>query len=66
MTCEGFYYTAGPAYDIADNAVWEPLLRRIKSGMYHGLFAVPPADTFSKVRGDPGELPALRGTEGAD
>ena len=66
MTCEEFDYASGPAYDNADNAVWEPLLGRIKSGVYTGLFAVPPSDTFLKSRGDPGQPPALRGTDGAD
>ena len=66
MECDEYDVINGPAFDIADNSVWEPLLGRIQSGHYSGLFAVPPSDTFLKARGDPGEPLALRGTDGAD
>ena len=37
----------GPHCDLADDAIWQPLVSRIKSGDFMALMAGPPCGTFS-------------------
>ena len=37
----------GPQSDLADEAVWTPIIEDIKGGEYDGGFAGPPCSTFS-------------------
>ena len=54
----------GPARDLADNAVFEPIIPAVLAGEYAGSLASPDCSTFSKVRNMPGGPPPLRGVDG--
>jgi hypothetical protein len=54
FTVEAYDILNGAAGDLSDDAVWDPLLRRIKSGIYTVAVISPPCSTFSRVRNVPG------------
>lgn len=54
----------GPARDLADNAVFDPIIPAVLAGEYVGALASPDCSTFSKVRNMPGGPPPLRGVDG--
>lgn len=56
----------GKAGDLADDAVWRPLLTRIHNGEFACLVAGPPCSTFSRARLIPGGPPPLRGLTGKE
>ena len=49
----------GPARDLADNTVFEPIIPAVLAGEYAGSLASPDCSTFSKVRNMPGGPPLL-------
>ena len=63
---DDYDFANGEQYDLTDDAVWEPLHKRIKTGDYLAIFSSPPCGTFSRVRNVPGGPPPLRGTAGAE
>ena len=56
----------GSQYDILDDAVWDPLWKKVQARGFCAAIASPPCSTFSRVRNVPGGPPPLRGTEGSE
>lgn len=63
---EDFDIANGPKYDLAGDANWGPLYKRITAGEYRAIFSSPPCEAFSRVRNAPRGPPPLRGTVGPD
>ena len=55
--CEDYDLANGSQFDLVDDAVWEPLLRRITVGEYAACIACPMCATFSKLLNLPGPPP---------
>ena len=55
----------GAQFDIADDAVWDPLHAQLRAGQFSAAMISPPCGTFSRLRNAPGGPPPLRGTTGA-
>ena len=66
FTVAAFDIVAGPAGDLADDAIWDPLLERLRRGEFFAVIVSPPCGTFSRVRMLPGGPPPLRGITGKD
>ena len=69
LECVNYDILNGSQFDLVDDAVWEPLLRRIDAGEYAACFACPMCATFSKLLNLPGPHPyatlrVLAGTVG--
>ena len=45
----------GPHCNIADDFIWDPLLKRIEANEFIAMVAAPPCGTFSRVRNLPGD-----------
>ena len=56
----------GEQYDLTDDAVWDPLLCRLRNREFTVAFISPPCGTFSRVRMLPGGPPVLRGVTGKE
>ena len=61
---DSYDITEGDHQNIADDAVWDPIMARLKAGDYAVLLASPPCSSFSRLRGTPGGPPALRAVDG--
>lgn len=62
VECKEFDIINGSSQDLADDAVWGPLLAGLQSNQYAGVVSFPPSATFSKKRPDAND--SLRGSEG--
>lgn len=54
----------GPCFDLADDAVWQPLFSDISSGKFSGLLTLLPNDTFQNENGSSAVMP-MRGQSGS-
>ena len=54
------------AQDLSDDAVWDPIERKLQEGKYACLFAPPPCNSFSRLRGLPAGPPAVRSPNGPE
>ena len=63
---ESFDIINGSGFDLSDDAIWEPLHKRIVSGEFAAVVASPPCGTFSRLRSIPGGPPPLHGILGRD
>ena len=53
--------------DLADDAVWGPIKRKLKAGFYAAIFASPPCNSFSRLRGSDTTGPQrVRSVEGKE
>ena len=68
LECVNYDILNGSQFDLVDDAVWEPLLRRIDAGEYAACFACPMCATFSQVLNLPGPhlFAMLRARDGMD
>jgi hypothetical protein len=64
VSCSEYDTCNGPSQDVADDAVWLPLLALLQADHFDGMVAFPPGTTFSKERGTQGNLPVLRSAVG--
>ena len=65
-TVDAFDSIDGADGDLADDAVWDPLLAKVRQGVYIAAVISPPCTTFSRLRNAPGGPPPLRGTDGRE
>ena len=56
-----FHPLSGTEANLTDDAIWEPLHRRIPSGAYHVAILAPPDETFSNSQSPP--LRSITGRE---
>ena len=63
LDCVNYDILNGSQCDLVDDAVWEPLMRRIAASEFAACFACPWCATFSQVLNLPGP-PPLRDAEG--
>ena len=66
LLVEAFDIINGSNFDLSDDAIWEPLHKRIVSGEFAAVVASHPCGTFSRLRSIPGRPPPLRGLLGKD
>lgn len=63
---EDFDPCNGSQLDLTDDAIWDPLLKKVEAGEFQAIFSSPPCGTFSRVRSVPGGPPPLRGPTGSE
>ena len=65
LNVEAYYLVDG--MDLSDNAVWDPIKLKLESGFYSAIFASPPCNSFSRLRGSDTTGPQrVRSVEGPE